>query len=335
MNTIVSVLGRDPRTIAVFRAIKLGDLMVSVPALRALRRAFPEARIALVGLPWAADFVARFPAYLDEFISFPGWPGLPEQPVDPAQIVRFLEAMQQRQFDLVLQMQGNGTLINPMAELFGGRVTAGYYPAGLKQYCLNENLYMPYPEDEHEIKRHVRLMEFLGLPAQGYELEFPFTEADRERAERVPELHGLEPHRYVCIHPGGISARRWPEARFAQVADVLAGEGYAVFLTGTAGESPIVEKVRERMNHPAVSLAGKTDLGVIGWVLRRAALLVSNDTGVSHLAAALETPSVIIYTTSRPGEWGPLNRQIHRAVSESEATEAGRVIEEALAVVAR
>ncbi|MRS59701.1 glycosyltransferase family 9 protein [Larkinella terrae] len=333
MDKITRTLGRSPETIAVFRALKLGDLLVAVPAFRALRRAYPTAHIALIGLPWAADFVDRFSVYFDEFIPFPGWPGLPEQTVDPAETTRFLTRMQERPFDLAVQLQGNGTCVNPMMALLGARLTAGYYPESLPQYCLDTALYMPYLEGQHEIRRHVQLMEFLGLPSQGYELEFPLTDTDCLRAENIPEVQTLEPNRYVCIHAGGISARRWPEYRFAEVADALAAGGYQIVLTGTASETAIVEKVKTAMKFPAISLAGKTDLGVIGCVLSQAALLVSNDTGVSHIAAALKTPSVILYSTSRPEEWAPLNHQLHRAVLESQATNSQRVISEAWTVL--
>jgi ADP-heptose:LPS heptosyltransferase len=333
MDKITNILGRPPETIALFRAIKLGDLLVAIPAFRALRKAFPTAHIALISLPWAAEFVARFPDYLDEFIPFPGWPGLPEQAVDATKITQFLQMMQRRQFDLAIQMQGNGTCVNPMMNLLGARTTSGYYPPDLPLYCMHTHLYMPYLEDQHEIRRHVQLMEFLGIPAQGHDLEFPLTDGDCQRARQVTELRHLEPGQYVCIHAGGISARRWPENRFAQVADALAEKGYSIVLTGTTAEIPIVEQVRSQMKAPAISLAGKTDLGVIGWVLSRAALLVSNDTGVSHIASALKTPSVIIYSTSRPAEWGPLNQHLHRAVREAEATDPCRVIDEALTVL--
>src|SRR4051812_23822822 len=95
----------DIKQIAVFRALQLGDMLCSVPAFRALRNAFPSAKITLLGLPWANSFTRRFYKYFDSFIHFPGYPGLPEQKFQPKQIINFFGEIQQANFDLVLQMQ--------------------------------------------------------------------------------------------------------------------------------------------------------------------------------------------------------------------------------------
>src|SRR5438270_11768497 len=88
-----------PRRVAVLRALQLGDLLVAVPAFRALRAALPAAEIMLVGLPWAATFVHRYAAYLDGFREFPGWPGLPERPVQLDRVPAFLRQLQEERFD--------------------------------------------------------------------------------------------------------------------------------------------------------------------------------------------------------------------------------------------
>ncbi|GAB4054319.1 glycosyltransferase family 9 protein [Spirosoma litoris] len=320
MDKLTEALGYTPRKIAVFRAIKLGDLLCAIPAFRALRQAFPKAHIALIGLPWAEEFVGCYSQYFDEFVSFPGWPGLPEQPLNPDRTVTFLQAMQSRQWDVVLQLQGNGTLVNAMLHLFNAPVIAGYYLPDQRseRWVAKTGLYMPYPINTHEVLRHVWLIEFLGIAPRGYELEFSLTEADRCEARRLLHQIGAEPKPFICLHAGGISGRRWPEHQFAAVADVLAEQGYTIVLTGTASEQAIVETVQMAMKYPSVSIVGKTSLRQLAAVVKEAALLVSNDTGVAHLAVACQTPSIVIFTSADPAEWGALDQSRHRAVREDD-----------------
>src|SRR5438105_4360139 len=109
------------KKIAILRALQLGDLLCVIPAIRALRTAYPNAKITLMGLPWAAQFVRRFNTYFDEFMHFPGYPGLPEQEYDDNAFTRFIEETREKHFDLVLQMQGNGTIINELMPLLGAK----------------------------------------------------------------------------------------------------------------------------------------------------------------------------------------------------------------------
>lgn len=301
----------DLSSIIVFRALQLGDLLCSIPAIRALRAAYPGAAITLAGLPWARSLTGRFTAYFDSFIHFPGYPGLPEQPVDPAAFTAFLHEVQNRRYGLALQMQGNGTLVNPLVELFGAAYTAGFcIPT---DYSPDASLFLEYPGALSEIERHLALMNFLGIPSKGTHLEFPLLEKDREEFEqlRLP----LKEKQYVCIHPGSRGSwRQWPPEHFAALGDYCASQGMSVVITGTREELPITEAVQQAMREKAICVAGQTSLGAVGMLISQAFALISNCTGVSHMAAAFETPSVVISMDGEPERWGPLNKTLHTTI---------------------
>jgi ADP-heptose:LPS heptosyltransferase len=300
------------RSIAVVRALQLGDLLCIVPALRALRAAAPNAHITLIGLPWAASFAQRFGKYIDDYLEFPGFPGLPECVPQLDAIPGFIAAARQRRFDLALQFHGSGILSNPLTVLLGAHDNAGFHLTG--QYCPHPQRFLLWDAHEHEVLRYLRLMEFLGVAAQGTHMEFPLSASD-DRALRRCSGRLPPPGTYACIHPGSrLASRRWLPQRFADIGDRLAGCGLHVVLSGTADEAGITRSVRQRMRAPALDLAGKTGLGSLAALMANARLMVCNDTGVSHIAAAVATPSVVICCGADPRRWAPLDRTRHRVL---------------------
>ncbi|HEY2147134.1 MAG TPA: glycosyltransferase family 9 protein, partial [Pirellulales bacterium] len=240
----------------------LGDLLCAVPAFRALRAALPDANISLIGLPWAVEFARQYVEYFDDFIEFPGYPGLPERSWDPYAVVRFLADVQTRQFDLAIQMHGSGSFVNPLVSLFGARRTAGYFRAG--EYCPDSETFLEYPGDLPEVRRHLRLAAFLGAPPRGEQLEFPLTAAGDVEARMIADAYDISPRKYICLHPGArYPSRRWPPAKFAAVANSFAGEISNVVITGTKSESPLADELISHLRIPAVNLIGRTDLGTL------------------------------------------------------------------------
>lgn len=303
--------------IAVFRALQLGDMLCAVPALRALRAAAPDAHITLIGLPWAAGFVERFSRYVDDLLVFPGFPGFPERDVESGAMPQFLEEAQQRHFDLAIQMHGSGRLSNSLVGLLGAQHIAGYFESG--QYCPDPQRFIAWEESEHEVLRYVRLMEFLGAASCGEATEFPLFDADYEALRQCHDALPA-PGTYVCMHPGArLPSRRWLPQRFAQVADYLADSGLKVVITGSEEERDITAAVIRSMHASALDLTGKTSLGALAALVAQARLVVCNDTGVSHVAAAVATPSVIVCCGSDPVRWAPLDSARHCVIGASVA----------------
>jgi ADP-heptose:LPS heptosyltransferase len=315
------------RKIVIFRALKLGDMLCAVPALRAIRSGFPGAEIVLIGLPWARGFVDRYRSLLDGFREFPGYPGLPEQEPDTGRLTTFFEGIRADRFDLAIQLHGAGTVSNAVTARLGARINAGFYEPG--SACPDPETFLPYPDRGLELRRLLRLVEHLGIPSRGESLEFPVFGEDMAAARRlVDSLIGSGD--YVCIHGGAsIVERRWPSERFAAVADALADRGFAVLLTGTAGEAELTGAIASAMRAAAIDLAGRTPLGTLAALLAGARLLVCNDTGVSHLADALRVPSVVISTGDNPERWAPADGRLHRVVCRDPVVAVGGVVAQA------
>jgi ADP-heptose:LPS heptosyltransferase len=300
---------RGSRKVAVFRALQLGDMLCVVPALRALRQAAPEAAITLIGLPWARDFVRRYGALVDDFLAFPGFPGLPEHPVSLRELPGFLNAAQRRDFDLVIQMHGSGALSNPLAVALGARRHAGYFREG--QYRPEPQNFLEWRDHEHEVLRYLRLTRHLGASSQSDHLEFPLLPEDRQSLQRLP-LRLPNRGTYVCVHAGArLPSRRWPAQRFAELADRIADQGMTIVLTGSAWEAGMARQVARHMSAPALDLTGQTDLGALALLASEAALVVCNDTGMSHIAAAVDTPSVVICSGADAARFAPLDWRRH------------------------
>ena len=314
MAPVNSITGPVHR-IVVLRALVLGDTLCAVPALRAIRRAWPEARISLLGLPVARELVKRMDC-VDEWLPFPGWPGLPEHPVDMEALPGFLAAMQARRFDLAVQLHGSGQITNPLVAAFGARHIASFHAPGA--FVPDAQLSCPWPEHGPEVQRLLALPRHLGLPVDGGRLEFPLRPEDDEALhEAWPGWRRSGP--YACVHAGAqLPSRRWPLARFAVVARALHERGLRVVLTGAPSEQALAVELSGLLaasGVPHVNLVGCTGLWALGTLLRDARLLVCNDTGVSHIAAALRVPSVVVACGSDVARWAPADRALHRVLA--------------------
>ena len=319
--------------IAVFRALQLGDMLCSVPVLRALRAAFPHAHVTLAGLPWAERFARRFHAYVDEFAAFPGHPALPEQAVQEDRIPGFYRDMRERRFDLALQLHGSGQISNAIVRGFGARYDAGFVladddgrrpdapnPDARRPEARRPDFFADYPEHGAEPLRLLRLLEHLGVPAAGTDLEFPLTSEDERELRESGVASGQSPGRYICIHPGARMRHRcWPPQLFAQVADALAREsGLQIVLTGAGSEADLTAAIAQCMRSPAIDAAVPMSIGAMAALMARARLLICNDTGVSHIAAGLKLPSVVVFGSADMERWGPLDRRLHRCIRGAE-----------------
>lgn len=285
--------------ILALRALGIGDLAAGVPALRALRRAFPERTLALAAPAWLSPLV-ELVGGIDALVPCDG-----------------LEPRALPKASWAVNLHGKG----PQSH----RLLRKARPARMRAFACPEAEHVDGPEwndGEHEVRRWCRLLEWYGLETDPNDLAL---------------LPPAEPPRIgvAVVHPGAKAAeRRWPPRHFATVARELAARGYDVVVTGTTAERPVAECVAGLAGLSAQAvLAGRTDAGELAGVVAHARLLVSGDTGVAHLATGYGIPSVVLFGPVTPELWGPPpDRRQHRALWRG-PTVASIGVDEVLAAV--
>jgi ADP-heptose:LPS heptosyltransferase len=301
--------------LVIFRGLYLGDLVAATGALRTLRRGYPRAEITLVSLPWTSALAPHL-AHVDRLLPYPGAPGLDGEE-DKENLEEFLERVRAEKFDLAVNLHGRGPISTRLVARFVARRIAGF--ANEEAPALDVEV--PWDSEAHESCKLLLLAEKVGGASAGPEPELRVRAEDDERA------HSLLPARLrrkplILLHPGAsVPEKRWSEESFGWVAESLTRLGYAVAVTGSAGEKELTHRVSEKVTG-SLDLGGKTDLSTLIALVARATVVVSNDTGPAHLAYALRTPSVTLFgPTTDVERWGPLDRRLHTVLRDDPISE--------------
>lgn len=302
------------RRIAVLRANGLGDYITSEPALAALRAAYPDAEITLLGARHHRPLVEGRPGPCDRFVPVPLMPGVRAGSgphADAGEVEAFFAAQQAHGYDLAVQLHGGGGFSNPVVRRLGARVTAG--PATPDAEPLDRHV--PYSLNQHEILRWLDVAATCGAPAVRRHPVLTATADELAEADAVLTSAGITgSDRIVAIHPGATDPRRrWPVERHVTVAAALPRA--RIVLLGGPDERDLTAQAADaadRQGVQVVDLAARTGLpGLLG-LLARADLFLGNDSGPRHLAEALGTPTAAVFTNANLADVAPLSRVWHR-----------------------
>jgi heptosyltransferase II len=288
----------------------VGDAVLAVPAMKAVRARFPDAEITLLVRPWVAGLFSAAP-FVDEVWS-------ETRPSSLADWVRVTREIRNRRFDLALLLPNS---FESALMMFAGGVPQRMgYATDARQWMLTDAV-TPPPEPLHQIHYYLDLVRALSAEPDRPSIEIQATDDERSTARRLLAAEGIaHDAAFLVLNPGAAygSAKRWYEDHFAGAADVLArGFGLRVAIIGSEGERRIANQICERMTTAAAVLSGKTSLETLMGVLAESSLMITNDSGPMHIAAALGVPTVAIFGStdeSVTGPYGPRTRVVKHAV---------------------
>lgn len=298
-------LSRAPCKVAVFHAKALGDFIVTLPALAAIKETYPDAELVLLAKPWVKAFLAARPSAVDRVICVPALAGTGE-PVNSAKTAQFCAAMRAEKFDIAVHMQGGGRTVNSVINQFGAGLTAGMRSPTAEPL----DRFIPYVHYQNEVLRNLEIAALVGAGTTRLEPHIEVTRKDEQESASIRAAIKGRP--YAVIHAGADDIRRlWSAGKFARVADSLIKKGYEIVLTGTPKEAEIVTNVMRAMDGAAIPCLS-LGLGGLAALLQNSELVISNDTGPLHLARAVGTRTVGIFWVPNVLNWGPLSRDRHR-----------------------
>lgn len=287
-----------PRRVLLVKPSSLGDIVNTLPALAALHRRWPETLIDWLVKPEWAELL-RDHSMLHEIVVLPRswelWPG-------------FIGQLARRPYDVVIDFQGllRSGLLSLMTR---ARVRVGFADGREGSSWCYTHRFTASEEIIHAVDRYLCLIGAFGIPTGGSrEFHLPHWRDAEAWVERLWQSEKIAPHETLCVlHPAARwKNKRWPAERYAQLADWMLGrKDCRVLLVGGATQVKLIDEVKRQMRRPAIDLSGRTNLQQLTALLRRATLLVTNDSGPMHLSAAVNTPVVAVFGPTNPRETGP------------------------------
>ena len=310
--------------ILIVKMSAIGDVIHTLPALNAIRKNYPDARITWLVEEGACDLVAGHDA-LDRVLvskrkrwlkSLRG-PGCFKA---VKEAYNFLKELRDTHYDLILDFQAllkSGILI----ALAKGKRKVGF-GKGLEHMehsyiFLNERI--PAVDMEHHaLSRGLMLLNALGIATPEVEYKLPLFDNDHQKVDDLLRRYDFEnPQQIVAINPvAKWETKLWSNQKFAQLADSLIDQFVSgIVFTGSLNDRPAINDIISKMKGRAVNLAGETTLKMLAALYAEADMVVSTDTGPMHMAAAVGTPVVALFGPTAPGRTGPYGsgHQIVRA----------------------
>jgi heptosyltransferase-2 len=279
---------------------------MSLGALRSLRRAYPDSRLTVLAKPWVEELYEACDG-VDAILRYD-----PRKDGGIRGLLRTARRLREAKFDAAVLLPNS---FRSAAIVWAAGIPErwGYAEDG-RGLLLTRGVPPAHrPFGRHQAYYYLDLLRHLGVETGQPDTHLSLTDTMRGRATELLQAHRGRPGQaLVGIHPGATnsSAKRWIPERYAEVAERLAASHDArIVVLGGPEEEVLAEEIRAHLETPSLSLAGQTSLGELMGILGSLSILISNDSGPMHLAAALGTPTVAVFGPTDERETGPLSRK--------------------------
>ena len=300
----------DIRNILIIKPSSLGDIVLALPALTALRKSLPDAKISWLIRPEFAALLENHP-HLNEIIPFDrkflgkAW----FHPSALVSLISLVRRLRRAEFDAVIDFQGLFRTAS-LAWLSGCKKLYGMSKARELAPLFYTHKVTQTQDCIHMVDYYLKIIQAAGASDLSVQFVLPHHPEAAEAVGRLLASHGIAQDNYVVLVPGSAQKdKRWPIERFAELAEKISSQyGLSLIAVGTESEAGLIQKLQNLSKVTIENFAGRTSLSELICLLKRSRLVVSNDTGPGHIAAALGTPLVLMFSWSNPARIAPYER---------------------------
>ena len=281
----------------------LGDVLFSTPAIKALRKKFPDSRISCLIVPRVKEVLENNP-YIDELIIND------EEGLNKGFLggLKLVEALRNKNFDLAVFF--HRSLSRALIAYLAGIPRRLGYVTWKRRFLLTEALPMPKKDSLHRVDHYLNIVKPLGCAVDDKQYEFFLSEEDQGFAEDFWSREGLKKDDWiVCLNPGGNwGPKRWPKENFASLADRLIREYQAkIIFSGSKDDILLIKEITRMMKQKEFIIsAGYTNLKAAGAIFKRADLMISGDSGPLHIAASVGANVLALFGPTSSAITGPI-----------------------------
>lgn len=294
----------------IIKPSSLGDIVLALPALAALRKSFPDAKISWLVRPEFAPLLEKHPdltclIIFDRRLLGKAW----FHPRAFASLLSLIRLLRQKNFDAVIDLQGLFRTAS-LAWLTRCRKRFGIARARELAHFFYTDKVKQDADCIHLVDYYLKIIQTITGSETQASFTFPQDPSTADSVSGLLERHDVKPDNYAVFVPGSVHADKcWPTQRFATLADKMSPQfNLPIVATGTESEKDIVENIKNLTDVPIADLTGQTSLTELVALLKTARLVVTNDTGPGHIAAALGVPMVMIFGRSNPARVAPYAR---------------------------
>ncbi len=304
------MIKKEFKNILIVRTDRIGDVVLTTPAIKALREAYPTAKISILVNPATKDLVEGN-VYLNEVLVDDR-----EHEHKGKGFLKLARLLRQKRFDLAIIFHTKRRT-NLLCFLAGIPRRVGYKNNKFGFLLTDPIEDKRHLGEKHEAEYCLDVLKHLGIKADSLEILVPIQRKAEEWLKEFEQAHQIKAaDQIMAVHAGASDpSKRWPETRFVETIDILMKcYPLKVVLIGADNIKEISQKISSSVSLPILDMTGKTTVGQLAVLLKRCSLLISNDSGPVHVAAGVGTPVISIFTRNQPGinpeRWRPLGDKV-------------------------